>query len=89
MSCPLFLLSFLFVMVYFPCCISIHYKIQAWILKVTLNFVQDVYSPGSISGALFSQQLPQSIIEYPIMQWRQLWENMCYPKLIQDFICAL
>ena len=34
------------------------------------------YSPGPISGVIFSQQLPQSIIEYPIMRWRQLWENI-------------
>ena len=34
------------------------------------------YSPGSISGAIFSQQLPQNVIDYPIMHWRQLWQNM-------------
>ena len=34
------------------------------------------YSPGLISGNIFSQQIPYSVIEYPIMHWRQLWENM-------------
>ncbi len=52
---------------------------QAYIPKMLTPFA--MYSPGSISGALFLQQLPQSVIEYPIKHWRQLWENNMLPEI--------